>query len=723
MKKKNNRKRGFSLVELLATIIVISIAFGIGYVAVTGIIKTSKDKSLSLTDANIRSAARIYIKEYPEEIYWDNNKTCVTVETLIEKGYLKRKQAGSFDNLSISITKNQNGTIESDEFDLRNNVCADFEAESSELKGIDSSAFCNNLTYEPETERSVDELCKREEGEDCPFDIEVTYNNEKVTLINNAGIYTVIAKDSNNKEKTFKCRVAKATPQLVVNPPAASSKTIGSTSYAVISSDVVGKISSKVSNKSYISSKTIDLKDVPEELKTSIEEEQSTLIPRLGLKTNILAGRNASSYVTITLEPTDNINYKSTTTKYMISETGKVSVEVPTEEYCRTDVIYSDKEQVLVEMPKDIVGFTFADYTGPGNKKHEITAKLKYGYIWKNGGEGIADTNNNYILTCDFSEPAKPKAIITCANKNYNGAKQTIASCSGGTISNHQQTNAGNYPITCTGDSVHSDATTKTCSINKIKAVITCANKYYNGAKQTIASCAGGTIYNHQQTNIGNYQITCAGDTNHTNADNKTCSIVKPKAVITCANKLYNGSKQTIASCSGGTISNHQQTNVGNYTIKCTGDANHNNADNKTCVISKSDASITFSPNGGSYTSPKKVTISCKATSGVKSFDAWDDKKDHGTKNSASKRTITLSTTGSRTITATCTSKNGGKTTASKKFKISAASSGGGGGGGGGGSSSGSKCKCYKCNTLAGSGCAVVSSCSGYKYCSCTYGC
>ena len=74
--------------------------------------------------------------------------------------------------------------------------------------------------------------------------------------------------------------------------------------------------------------------------------------------------------------------------------------------------------------------------------------------------------------------------------------------------------------------------------------------------------------------------------TSGANTRNPVC-IAKTKAVITCSNKTYNGSTQSIATCSGGTVANASQINAGNYTITCTGDSTHLNADSKTCSIAK----------------------------------------------------------------------------------------------------------------------------------------
>ncbi len=118
--------------------------------------------------------------------------------------------------------------------------------------------------------------------------------------------------------------------------------------------------------------------------------------------------------------------------------------------------------------------------------------------------------------------------------------------------------------------------------------------------------------------------------------------------------------------------------------------------------------SVAFSPDGGTHYSPKDVGITCTSEAGISSFTTVDNLDDHGRASSDSAnntstkkvRYITLSTTGSRSITATCVSTNGKKTEITKSFTIksSSSSSGGGGGGGGGntgsGSSSSSDCPC-----------------------------
>ena len=166
----------------------------------------------------------------------------------------------------------------------------------------------------------------------------------------------------------------------------------------------------------------------------------------------------------------------------------------------------------------------------------------------------------------------KQKAVITCANKTYNGSAQTIASCSGGTVHNATQTNVGSYTITCTGDSTHNDADSKTCSIAAVSDSYHC---YLCGNSQH-----GNYEWGKESLyEYGNYANSCS------RVSDSFCSGGLGKAVITCSNKSYTGSAQVIASCSGGTVQNATQTSVGNYTITCTGDSTHSDADPVTCKI------------------------------------------------------------------------------------------------------------------------------------------
>ena len=95
------KKRGFTLVELLAVIAIIGLIGSIVVVSVVNIINNSKENATVLAINNVKSAAELYSKENSSEIKWigqyDNNGTiqgrfvCMTVRQLINNGYFDEK--------------------------------------------------------------------------------------------------------------------------------------------------------------------------------------------------------------------------------------------------------------------------------------------------------------------------------------------------------------------------------------------------------------------------------------------------------------------------------------------------------------------------------------------------------------------------------------------------------------------------------------------------------
>ena len=85
-------KKGFTLVELIATIVLLSLVLGISSYSITQIIKNSKQKNYNLLLENIRNASEVY---YQECKYGSNtNIECsdnnvVTLGDLVKYGYLK----------------------------------------------------------------------------------------------------------------------------------------------------------------------------------------------------------------------------------------------------------------------------------------------------------------------------------------------------------------------------------------------------------------------------------------------------------------------------------------------------------------------------------------------------------------------------------------------------------------------------------------------------------
>lgn len=97
--KKDKTKKGFTLVELLAVIVVIILISGVGIITYLKTINNSKSKATLLAINNVKEAAYLYSKEGTDEIEWVNSYdkygkesgkyACVSVQQLINKGYFK----------------------------------------------------------------------------------------------------------------------------------------------------------------------------------------------------------------------------------------------------------------------------------------------------------------------------------------------------------------------------------------------------------------------------------------------------------------------------------------------------------------------------------------------------------------------------------------------------------------------------------------------------------
>lgn len=108
MEKLN--KKGFTLVELIATIVVLALVVSISAYAITNIINSAKEKNYELLIKNIKDASETYY----QECKYSNNSgiTCndtVTLQELVNYGYLKGN--GTEDNKMEIINPKDNKNI------------------------------------------------------------------------------------------------------------------------------------------------------------------------------------------------------------------------------------------------------------------------------------------------------------------------------------------------------------------------------------------------------------------------------------------------------------------------------------------------------------------------------------------------------------------------------------------------------------------------------------
>lgn len=86
-------KKGFTLIELILVILLLSIIALISVPVITGIIKDAKDKSYQQQISGIVNAARTYMSKYPEKLPIEDElgSSCVSIVELQKAGVLENK--------------------------------------------------------------------------------------------------------------------------------------------------------------------------------------------------------------------------------------------------------------------------------------------------------------------------------------------------------------------------------------------------------------------------------------------------------------------------------------------------------------------------------------------------------------------------------------------------------------------------------------------------------
>ena len=135
MKKGN----GFTLIELMIIIALLSLAFLGGYILIKGVIDNSKNTISKATEKLIINAAEQYALEFSgsekwnEEVIDNNSYFCISLESLINYGYFNNKKIDEYKDKYIvrMIIKNGVYDYEVIEKELATNVCKYYKKETT----------------------------------------------------------------------------------------------------------------------------------------------------------------------------------------------------------------------------------------------------------------------------------------------------------------------------------------------------------------------------------------------------------------------------------------------------------------------------------------------------------------------------------------------------------------------------------------------------------------
>ena len=101
-------KKGFTLIELLGTLIIVTLLIMLIVPKILNWYNNSTDKYQELNEGLIIETARLYVDEHPNDFERNNNRVyCISMQTLIDSGYLEEENVRGFNKTSYVDSKVQ----------------------------------------------------------------------------------------------------------------------------------------------------------------------------------------------------------------------------------------------------------------------------------------------------------------------------------------------------------------------------------------------------------------------------------------------------------------------------------------------------------------------------------------------------------------------------------------------------------------------------------------
>ena len=539
-------KKGFTLIEVLVTIVIISLVSGIGVISYQTFFRTGEDRYYDALESDVLLAGSDYFIDHRDQLPTGNEVNYVSLSDLIDNKY-------------IEPVKDSDGNIctEGKVYAYRENNKFKYEAciincggHTSKGKYCDETAPSNVInisaivlgsnptrTYDVSKTYNSVEYLKNNEVVRVTFSMSNTkavyyevINTTTTTNtlhcsrgtgtscyvdVNKSGTYKVTAYDSANPStrkvvatnQYFSVRITTQGPQFTIT---GASKTLMSKTESACNGNVNAKPTKSVTY-------TI--------VKSNINEEYKKVEYKItGNQYNV-----------------NNGNYKENTNanKLVITESlpsGKYTLDVKITNFAGEESVETKTFDISFYIDTK---FSDNDYAGLDNK-HEVVAGQKYDYIKTLPTYKVAYTKNMeirwHLSTEEFDEsrrifgssivprsctyeinglmaiPVELPTTALCAATTpvYNGQKQVLTEDApeGVAFTNNEQINAGEYTITAKIDEPNyiwksawdfNDKTFK-CSMNKAanSITLTCNNIKYTGSNQTLLSAKsakGGTVY------------------------------------------------------------------------------------------------------------------------------------------------------------------------------------------------------------------------------------
>lgn len=381
--EKSNREidKGFTLVELLATVGIIAVVFGLATYFALNTINKSKSEADVIAMNNIKRIASVYSEEYPENVIWQDGedgskKTCVPVEMLVNKGYLKKKDIKNVNLEFVLLEKNEQNSIVKEELD-ETTFCSEMYGQLK-VELPSKGKVCADVVYDGIGKILLNTDMDDEWARKLIFDGPGTDGENKVK---DAGDYKIgvrlnegyVWSDYTKDEKEVTCKIKKATPKLSFTPDHIKGEdaTVGKHEKEIIlTSSVSGSILLATSNMDYAVASSASKVELP-------SGEENVGIP---VTLEILSVRKYDTVITATLKPEDSKNYKTVKAEFLIGNPQRGKVKIPnSDDNCNNVPYDGEKHNITKDLDNkyDVSGH-MATEVG----EYKITAKLHYGYEW-----------------------------------------------------------------------------------------------------------------------------------------------------------------------------------------------------------------------------------------------------------------------------------------------------------------------------------------------------
>ena len=540
----NLNKKGYTLIELLAVILIIGLILVLSTYGIIKAVKSSKEKVTTLSEKSIKEAAETYATEKNDDSnYWlditdkENKYFCTTIEELMNKGLLDKKaESTKFKKSDFVLVKKNKVT----------NVNSKAEILTNDNNNDDYKVCSGNIVNE-----KVTEYPKLDSGTSYTDEIEVPFTD---------------ANTNSNSTMTDKvCMYGDSTANI---------KEIG-----VIEGNTCKLQGLKQNEKYYL---RVCMKTSRESYLCSNTESRSTLLvkkPTYTLSSNTLTIKynnanikgEAKYYFKSTIKGTSNINVKrctlsnniftcdgNTTTieKYTWyqSSSNQINISYTTTGTAKVTARTVDKSNNYNESTKD---FTINKYTITFNK----------GIADKIGGEVSNISKSCYAISgqsCSITSPDIEKKGYTIIGWNTN--KNATTSIWNINTSKSISSSATYYPIL--------KANIYTITLNNQGATSSGTKKVYY-QYNTTKTINGTTCYYYTNSSL----TTCLSGGYNINKPSKTGYSFKGYYTST------NGSGTNYVNSSGTFINNAYKT-IGDKTLYANWQANT--------------YTITYNANGGS---------------------------------------------------------------------------------------------------------------------------